>query len=145
MNKQISRKSVLLWRIWFTALAVPLFFCCGVLLEFSLLWGAIALVIVLILYLLAVLYYFPRRYHSITYQMITNHLELQKGVFFQNILQLQFESVIYTKCTQTLLQRIFKICTLQLHPIGSAATIPQLSLTDAKILLNMIEETCHEV
>lgn len=145
MKKQISQKSVLLWRIWLTVLAIPLFFCCGVLLQFLLLWGALLFIAAVILYLFAILYYFPHLYRSITYQAASSRLELQKGVFLQNIIQLEFSSIIYTRCTQTLLQRMFKICTLQLHPIGKAATLPQLPVDDAKCLLTAIEETGHEI
>lgn len=145
MEKQISQKSVLLWRIWLTALAIPLFFCCGVLMQFTLLWGILLLTAFVVLYLFSFFYYLPHRYHSIAYEFNPAHLGLQKGVFFQNIVQLEFSSIIYTKCTQTFLQRLFKICTIQLHPIGKAATLPQITTADAKLLLTAIEETCHEI
>lgn len=145
MNKQISPKSVLLWRIWLTALAVPLFFICGILMQFSLLWGAVLFLVLSVFYLFSTLVYLPRRYRSFTYQTSPARIELKKGVFFENQLQLEFNSIIYTKCTQTILQRSFHVCTLKLHPIGRAATLPQLPLTDAEQLLNTIEETCHEI
>jgi membrane protein YdbS with pleckstrin-like domain len=126
-------------------LILPLFFACGVLMQFYLLWGMVLFFVFIALYIFAVLYYLPRRYHSVTYQVTPARIELQKGVFFQNIFQLEFNSIIYTRCTQTLLQRLFKLCTVKLHPIGSAATLPHLPVADAKFLLSAIEETCHEV
>lgn len=144
MNKQISHKSVLVWRVWLTMLAIPLFFFCGILMAFSLFWGGLIFLACAILYLFAVLYYLPHRYHSITYSVTPSRLELQKGVFAKNIFRVEFDSIIYTKSTQTPLQRLLKLCTLQLHPIGRAAVLPHLPLADAELLLNTIEETSYE-
>jgi membrane protein YdbS with pleckstrin-like domain len=116
-----------------------------VFLQFTLLWGILVLILLVILYLFFFFYYLPHRCRSIAYEFDPDHLGLKKGVFFQNIIQLGFSSIIYTSCTQTLLQRMFKICTIQLHPIGKAATLPQISTADAKLLLTAIEGTRHEV
>jgi membrane protein YdbS with pleckstrin-like domain len=87
-QKHISQKSIPLWRTRCTALALPVFFTCGVVLKFTVLWGLLLLLLICAAYALVMLWYFPRRYLSIKFRFGENDVEIQSGVFFQNIYML---------------------------------------------------------
>lgn len=130
---------MMLRRIHATLLALPCAFLLGILLYFFPGLGLILWAVGFFVYLFAVLAYFPMLYRR-TFALVSRRwITWQTGFFFQTTLSLEVERIQSAQISQTPLQRLFKLCSLTLQPVGRPVRLRNLTGGDALFLKRMAE------
>lgn len=121
-----AEASIALWRVRAFIIAVIPSFLCGVFWEFNSpsYWIGTAswlLVLAGVLYL-----YIPLWYRSCKYLLEEEKVSVYVGVLFRKERIIGRASIQYASVYQTLLQRIFKVATVELHAAGGRVFLQNL-------------------
>ena len=130
MKKPESR-ALLLWHIRLSLgclcfpLLIRLFF------TESPVWTAILTFLWIAFYLFMFLFYYPVKYHRLSYSFNTHALIIRCGVFYNRIKAIEFENVQHVTIGATPLQQVMHLCSIYIVGAGGMVYIPCLSLSAA--------------
>lgn len=91
--------------------------------AYTALWG--------IAFLFFVLFYFPMRYHKLSYAIEDGFLVVHCGVIYRRQRTIALDSIQYTTVIEPPFHRIFHVCIFLAHAAGGRVMIPGMSLPQA--------------
>ena len=135
----VSFKALKLWRIRASAAIIILYFLIGAIFVFSEPTAIVFGIAAIIIYLLAVILYFPIMMQSCRYFLTDSYAEIEKGVLIRKHTQIRFSSVQYCVLTQSPLQKLFGLCSVELLTAGSSEVIRDISILNGKKIKHKVE------
>lgn len=87
-------------------------------------------IFMLILYILLIFCYVPAQQKHSKFYLSTTKLEWDTGVFFRVSVKTHPRRILYTRLSQTPLQRALHLCTIRLFPIGKPIFLRDFSISD---------------
>lgn len=136
---KLPEKTLLLWRIRAVALSV-LLLCACIFLKFNSLLLLSLVGAVVIICLLAVLWYLPRLFKTCEIYFVNDAVIIKRGVIIKNTHILPFSRLIYTQTLTTPLARAFGLTAVTLKAARSRIFIPEIKKQDARRLIADLAE-----
>ena len=140
MKKRIGEKNIWLWNARFILLLCPVFFVGGIFSVFFPKLLGILFVGIVFFCPIIIWWYFPALRRNTFLILYEDHLEWHSGLIFQMRSALSFQRILYLRLSQNLIERIFGLCTLTLHPAGRPIRMRGLNLEDGLSIKENLED-----
>ena len=126
MYRSISRKSILVFKLRYTAACSAISFILGLLgiINFHLYLFSLSTVFTIFLFLF--FFYAYRRYKSFSFFINSSNLTLYYGVFFTKRITFSIDKLQYIEVRQGIDERILYLSTLVFYTAGGKIKIPAL-------------------
>ena len=135
-------------RIWRIDCSLLLIAAAVVILFIGIYWPIISVVaglLLLAVYVVFVVYLIPAYFHMYLCELSQNFILLRNGFFIVRTAQIRYDAIQYCILSQSILQRIFRVCSVNLMLAGSVSIIRQVSLKDGNRIKALIErKISHE-
>lgn len=131
-KKKLSDKYILIKKIRFTLLLSILWFIYGCIAVFSFTLATVLATVSTLIYLFIILFYLKASYKAYNYIINTEHITIEKGVFFSRKSDIFKNRVQYTQLIQTPLQKLFHTCTIAYQTAGAVVYLCEIDLNQAE-------------
>ena len=102
--------------------------------------GWIAAGIIVLVQLLSIFIYPPIEYIQWAYMIAPDRIEIKKGIFYRTHTVIPISRIQHVAVTQGVLQRPFKLSTVQIHTAGSVMEIQELSTAVAEDICSRLQK-----
>lgn len=148
MKKQgISEKSIIVWRIRATLVLFAAAFILGALFVFLPILSSIIGTLCGIVYILAILIYYPWLYRSTGYILGDREISITRGCFVKRKCTLRSTRVQYVVTITGPIQKIFGLCSLSFMTAGSTEILQNITIENAEKIRECLkpvkEERCE--
>lgn len=144
-KQQISKKAILVWRIRATLVLFGIAFILGALFVFIPTISSILAVLVIIAYIFAISFYYPKLYKHTSFCLVGNELIIEHGFFIKRKCTLSSKRIQYIITMSDPIQRSFGVCSLSFMTAGSTQTLQNITLNDAQKIKSALEPSKKEV
>lgn len=135
--QKISEKSIIVWRIRFYVLFILMSFISGGIGIFNMKISIILVLLCIILAILAIIIYCPKRYLNTMYSIKNGTITIKRNVVFNNNYSISIKKIQYVQIIQTPLQRFLHLCSIVFHTAGSTIRLEQLSIEEGIKIRNI--------
>ena len=126
MYRSISRKSIMVFRLRYTAVCSAISFILGLLGIINFHFYLFSLSAVFIMFVFLFFFYAYRRYESFSFFINSRNLNLCYGVFFTKRITFSIDKLQYIEVRQGIDERILCLSTLVFYTAGGKIKIPAL-------------------
>lgn len=102
--------------------------------------GWIAAGIIVLVQLLSIFIYPPIEYIQWAYMIAPDRIEIKKGIFYRTHTVIPISRIQHVAVTQGVLQRPFKLSTVQIHTAGDVMEIQELSTDVAEEICSRLQK-----
>ena len=102
--------------------------------------GWIAAGIIVLVQLLSIFIYPPIEYIQWAYMIAPDRIEIKKGIFYRTHTVIPISRIQHVAVTQGVLQRPFRLSTVQIHTAGSVMEIQELSTAVAEDICSRLQK-----
>lgn len=102
--------------------------------------GWIAAGIIVLIQVLSIVIYPPIEYIQWAYMIAPDRIEIKKGIFYRTHTVIPISRIQHVAVTQGVLQRPFKLSTVQIHTAGSVMEIQELSTAVAEDICSRLQK-----
>ena len=102
--------------------------------------GWIAAGIIMLIQVLSIVIYPPIEYIQWAYMIAPDRIEIKKGIFYRTHTVIPISRIQHVAVTQGVLQRPFKLSTVQIHTAGSVMEIQELSTAVAEDICSRLQK-----
>ena len=102
--------------------------------------GWIAAGIIMLVQLLSIFIYPPIEYIQWAYMIAPDRIEIKKGIFYRTHTVIPISRIQHVAVTQGVLQRPFKLSTVQIHTAGDVMEIQELSTDVAEEICSRLQK-----
>ncbi len=108
--------------------------------EGAIVVGWIVAALIVLFQLLQILIYPPIEYIQWAYMIAPDRIEIKKGIFYRTHTVIPISRIQHVAVTQGVLQRPFKLSTVQIHTAGSVMEIQELSTEVAEEICSRLQK-----
>lgn len=137
-RRKIQSKMLLVWWLRLCLGALACSFLAGVFFTPAHLPWRIVTAVWVVLFLVAFVWYFPMKYHKLSYTLGEQTLSVRGGVIYTICKTVLLNNIQYITVSAMPLPRLFGLCTIRFHVAGGMLSVPGLRLNDGLLLQELL-------
>lgn len=127
------------WRLYSVVLIPPCMLVLLLIGAYSPLTAVIISVVLLIAYGLLLFFEIPLYCRCCVCEFTREFIRLTTGFFLRRTIHIRYDTIQYCVLSQSVVQRLFHVCSVKLMMAGSVSVIRQVSLADGQQIRTMVE------